>query len=101
METRTEVINLKDGYYIKRWNRFDGDKLLWTKEKHYDNWGRVVGDDMFQLNDCLWSKRFKEVVKLVGIEFDRISQRMIYYIQTKELDYTATDFFDLVDLRYK
>ncbi len=56
---------------------------------------------MFQLNDCLWSKRFKEVVKLVGIEFDRISQRMIYYIQTKELDYTATDFFDLVDLRYK
>ena len=42
METKTEVINLKDGYYIKRWNRFDGDKLLWTKEKHYDNWGRVV-----------------------------------------------------------
>ena len=42
METKTEVINLKDGYYIKRWNRFDGDKLLFTKEKHYDNWGRVV-----------------------------------------------------------
>lgn len=56
---------------------------------------------MFQLNDILICKSLNnEKVRLTSIDYNPFTKKMIYIVESKELDRYETDFFDLKDIRY-
>ena len=55
---------------------------------------------MFQLGDILYHTKLQEKVKLIGVDYDYRTKRMIYLTERKNEEILESDFYSLQDVRY-
>ena len=55
---------------------------------------------MFQINDVLFDNKLNEKVRLIGVEFDPNTEKMIYIVESKYCDRLERSIYDLQDIRY-
>lgn len=56
---------------------------------------------MFQLGDVLYHTKLQEKVKLVGVDYDYTTKRMIYLTERNNEEILESDFYSLQDVRYR
>lgn len=55
---------------------------------------------MFKINDILYHTELQEKVKLIGVDYDYRTKRMIYLTERNNEEILESDFYSLQDVRY-
>ena len=55
---------------------------------------------MFKINDILFHTKLQEKVRLIGVDYDPNTKRMIYLTERSNEEILETDFYSLVDPYY-
>ena len=56
---------------------------------------------MFEINDILYHTKLQEKVKLIGVDYNPNTKRMIYLTERNNEEILESDFYSLQDVRYR
>lgn len=78
----------------------------YTWERYRCLFGRILINirmviRMFEINDILYHTQLKEKVRLIGVDYNPNTKRIIYLTERNNEEIMESDFYSLQDIRYR